>query len=89
MENVHIVSGLWGSGNFLLLSDDSGSTIPMLLSSEGDFNDKSMPQEHFSVLGIFDQEDTDSPYHEDYRLWVKKYSDIILPLRARLWQVYE
>jgi len=89
MENVHIVSGMWGSGNTLLLSDDSGSTIPMLLSSEGDFDDKSMPQESFSVIGIFDQEDTDSPYHEDYRLWVKKYSDIILPLGAKFWEEYE
>ncbi|MBN1901649.1 hypothetical protein JW926_10035 [Candidatus Sumerlaeota bacterium] len=89
LKKAHIESGTWGAGNSLLLSDDDGSTLTMLLSDQGDFNLYSPPADTFDVRGVFDQEDDVLPYHQEYRLWVKKYSDIILPLNSRFWEHYE
>ena len=89
LQGVRIRSGIWGAGNSLLLEDDDGSTLTMLLSDQGDFDSYTPPADTFDVQGIFDQEDTSFPYHEDYRIWVKKYSDIIFPLNSRFWEQYE
>ncbi len=89
INNVHIQSGDWGAGNSLTIADDYGSTLTMLLSSQGDFDGETPPPGNFSVLGIFDQEDLSLPYHEVYRIWVKHYSDIILPTAAKFWERYE
>jgi len=89
LQGVQIQSGIWGAGSSLLLQDDDGSTLTMLLSDQGDFNSYLPPAGIFDVKGIFDQEDTTPPFHEEYRIWVKKYSDIILPLNSRFWEHYE
>jgi hypothetical protein len=91
INEVHIASGIWGAGNSLILEDDAGSTLSMFLSSEGDFDSYAEPTGDFSVRGIFDQEDPTAPYHDNYRIWVKHYLDIIReqPLAAKFWDMYE
>jgi hypothetical protein len=89
LQGVQIQSGAWGAGNSILLQDDDGSTLTMLLSDQGDFDSYPPPANTFDVKGIFDQEDMSPPYHENYHLWVKKYSDITLPLNSRFWEHYE
>ncbi len=77
LQNVEIVSGTWGAGNSLTISDSTG-TLTMLLSGMGDFNSFAAPTGKFNVYGVFDQEDTngDGDYQDMYRLWVKNASDI-------------
>lgn len=90
LSNARIVSGEWGAGNSIVITDDNVATMTLLLSSQGDFNSHSAPAETFSVTGIFDQEDTEFPCTSAYRLWVRKYSDINLaPASARDWECYE
>jgi len=77
LDGVEIVSGTWGAGNALTISDGTG-TLTMLLSGMGDFNSFAAPSGRFNVLGVFDQEDTnaDGDYQDMYRLWVKNFADI-------------
>lgn len=78
LNGVHITSGEWGAGAELVISDSSGGQLTMLLSEGGDFDNHPAPTGAFDVVGIFDQEDAELPYHEAYRLWVKNYGGILL-----------
>lgn len=88
LNNVWIDSGVWGKGQQLILKDVTDATLTMLLSSEGDFDSYAEPIGSFSVVGIFDQEDLDEPFHDSYRLWVKKYSDITIDSSIQGWENY-
>ncbi|MFH1738966.1 MAG: hypothetical protein ABIH23_08140, partial [bacterium] len=77
LNGVHIVSGEWGAGNELTITDSTGGELIMLLSSEGDFNASPVPIGSFNVVGILDQEDLEAPFYEGYRLWVKNAGDIM------------
>jgi uncharacterized protein DUF5689 len=89
LRGVHIDSGSWGNNSSLILADDSGSTLTMKLSSEGDFDSYSAPSGKFNVTGIFDQEDDSLPWHENYRIWVKKFSDIETLTGIENWDNYD
>jgi hypothetical protein len=88
LRDVHIVSGTWGAGEELIISDVSGATTTLLLSSEGDFDSFPPPIETFSPVGTFDQEDIDLPYHDHYRLWVKNYGDLKVVTGLPDWSAY-
>ena len=79
LHGVDVTSGAWANGSTLTVADETGS-VAMLLSVLGDFGDHDPPQGKISVVGIFDQEDTTSPYTGDYRLWVKRQADVALAL---------
>jgi hypothetical protein len=80
LNGVHIVSGTWGNGQELTISDGAGE-LTMLLSEQGDFDLYPAPTGAFDVIGIFDQEDpADDPnpaFHDHYRIWVKKCKYIL------------
>jgi hypothetical protein len=76
LNGVEIVGGNWASGEELTISDGSGE-LTMLLSSQGDFDQYPPPTGGFDVIGIFDQEDTEEPYHDHYRIWVKREEHIL------------
>jgi hypothetical protein len=76
LNNVEIVGGTWANGEELTISDGTGE-LTMLLSSEGDFDGYPAPTGSFDVIGIFDQEDPEEPYHDNYRIWVKKNEHIV------------
>jgi len=82
ISNVQIVSGAWGNDAELTISDGTGE-LTMKLSSQGDFDSYSAPSGKFDVIGIFDQEDPELPYHDNYRIWVKKYKHIIPRIEVR------
>jgi MYXO-CTERM domain-containing protein len=65
----------WGAGKTILVTDDGVNTLPVLLSGMGDFDSFVAPTGTFDVVGVFDQEDTTSPFTGDYRLWVKSFGD--------------
>lgn len=75
LHGVDIVSGAWANNSLTTIADSTGS-VGMLLSAMGDFNSNPQPSGKLNVVGIFDQEDTISPYTECYRVWVKRSSDI-------------
>lgn len=82
LNDVEIVSGVWGNDQELIISDGTGE-LTMLLSGQGDFDSFTAPPGKFDVIGIFDQEDTELPYHESYRIWVKTYRHIIPKVEVR------
>ena len=95
LEGVHIDSGTWAAGQSLILADDQDSTFTMLLAAPGDFGGHSQPAGSFSVRGIFDQEagtgsNPSPPFTDGYRLWVKSFSDIIVPnaVHEGAWALY-
>jgi hypothetical protein len=75
LHGVEKTGGTWGAGNLLTVADATGS-VGMLLAKMGDFNSYSEPSGKINVVGIFDQEDTTLPHTSDYRIWVKRNSDI-------------
>ena len=74
---VSVVSGTWAPGESVVMTDDGSATMTLLLSSEGDFSGDNAPLGDVDVTGIFDQEDKTPPAIGDYRLWVKRSSDIV------------
>jgi len=88
LHDVWIVSGTWAAGQTLTIQDVSGATMALLLSGQGDFNDYGAPRGRFDPTGVFDQEDASLPYHGDYQLWVKKYSDLGATTGLGDWQSY-
>ncbi len=87
LNGVRIVSGEWGAGNEIILTDSSGAELTMLLSSQGTFG--TAPTGTFDVMGIFDQEDYETPFVDSYRLWVKKAEDILPRSMVPSWDLYE
>ncbi len=92
LRGVTLQSGNWVAGQTVVITDASGATLDMLLSSEGEFTDPA-PTQTFTVRGIFDQEDLTSPFWENYRLWVKSDADVIADVPsssvATGWELYE
>jgi len=75
LEKVKIQSGEWVAGQNVIVEDDAGSTLTLLLSARGTFT--SPPAGSFNIRGIFDQEDSTSPFTGDYRLWVRNQEAVI------------
>ncbi len=75
LKGVEMVSGTWAAGEELEISDGTGMVL-MKLATPGDFDDFTPPIGKFDVVGIFDQEDEVSPYHDFYRIWVKQFIDL-------------
>ncbi len=96
LNDVEIVSGEWGNyladaeGNVvkgdLVITDGTGELV-MHLSRQGDFDGYPAPIGKFDVIGIFDQEDPadddNPPFHDHYRIWVKKNKYIIPRIEIR------
>lgn len=82
LNEVSIVSGTWGAGETLVITDDSGQQLNMLLSDMGDFDSYPEPIGAFSVRGIFDQEDPTPPATGDYRIWLKSFADLRFALNV-------
>jgi hypothetical protein len=85
LHGIQITEGVWGNNKTLTISDVTGSTS-LFLPAMGDFNGSAQPTGKISIVGIFDQEDTGAgnpvQYHGNYRMIVKKYSDIAISLNA-------
>lgn len=90
LNDVEIVSGTWGSyvedvKGEMTITDGTGE-LTMRLARQGDFDDYAAPTGKFDVIGIFDQEDPEEfegdPFHENYRIWVKRYKHIIPVVEA-------
>jgi len=75
----------WGPGASLTLTDGAGRTLPLLLGRSRGFMEHPAPAGPFSIVGIFDQEDTtDSDgWTAGYRLWVMGFDGqaFIVPIQ--------
>ncbi len=75
----------WGPEALLTLTDATGRTLPALLGRSRGFVDQPAPTGPFSIVGIFDQEDTDGSdgWKGGYRLWVMGFDgqDFIMPMQ--------
>ncbi len=90
LKGVHLQSGTWANGETVVITDSSGGTLDMLLSAMGDFTGATVPTGNFDVVGLFDQEDgnSDGDFHDGYRIWVKKMSDITPESDVDHWNLY-
>jgi hypothetical protein len=93
LHGVWIESGTWGNNEEVILTDLSGEELVMLLSEMGDFDTAPAPQGKIDAIGLFDQEDTntDGDFHDGYRFWVKRSTDITLsepPAAVAGWELY-
>jgi hypothetical protein len=93
LHGVWIKSGTWGNDEEVILTDMSGEELVMLLSEMGDFDTAPAPQGKIDAIGLFDQEDTntDGDFHDGYRLWVKRSTDITPsepPAAVAGWELY-
>ncbi len=79
LHGVQLGAGNWANNSLLTVSDSTGS-VGLLLSRMGDFTGNPRPQGAISVVGIMDQEDNALPYHDAYRIWVKKQADVAAAL---------
>ena len=70
LNDLEVVSGDWASGQQLVVTDGTGD-VGLLLAGPGDFAGPA-PTSPFDAIGIFDQEDEELPWHDSYRLWVKR-----------------
>jgi hypothetical protein len=91
MTGLEIVSGTWAAGEELIVTDDTLEQVTLLLSETGDFDAYSAPTGQFDAVGVFDQEDETDPFQGNYRLWVKKYSDLTEPTAVEIeeWEIYK
>ncbi|HPA47447.1 MAG TPA: hypothetical protein PK395_16900 [bacterium] len=87
LNGVRIASGEWGAGNEIVITDSSGADLTLLLSSQGTFG--TAPTGEFDVMGIFDQEDAETPFDGGYRLWIRKAEDILPRSMVPSWDLYE
>ena len=75
----------WGPGASLTLTDGAGRTLPVLLGRSRGFVAHPAPAGPFSIVGIFDQEDTDGSdgWRAGYRLWVMGFNgqEFIVPIQ--------
>lgn len=78
LRNIEISSGTWTDGSEITISDGTGVLI-MKLADTSDFSQHAAPTGKFDIVGLFDQEDLDSPFHDNYRIWIKKYADFSPP----------
>lgn len=83
VNSVEIVGGdTWATGNQVIISDGTGQ-LGMKLSSAGDFSSYTPPAGKFDVLAVFDQEphplNFGASKKANYRVWVKRWADIIQP----------
>jgi len=74
IHGVEVTSGSWANDSDVVIADDTGS-VGLKLSQMGDFDGNTPPADRISFVGIFDQEDLQSPFHDTYRIWVKKQED--------------
>ncbi len=74
LHGVTVGTGSWAAGSTLPISDQTGA-VDMLLSARGLF-DGVKPDYPITVVGIMDQEDAVAPYTGNYRLWVKRQTDV-------------
>ncbi len=84
LNDVELASGTWAPGQTLTITDASGEELNLFLSGPGDFADYDPPVGPFNVRGIFDQEDPDLPYDNNYRLWVKTFAGFRFPLTVEV-----
>lgn len=80
LNDLEVVSGEWSPGADLVVTDGTGD-VGLKLSVMGDFSGP-VPTGPFDAIGIFDQEDPELPWHDDYRLWVKRNEHIAVESAA-------
>ena len=64
IEDCWISDGVWPAASqsaFLTIRDPSGAQMGLRLVGAGDFFENSQPATRFDIVGIFEQEDSDSP----------------------------
>ena len=77
---------LRGQRSEVLASNLANMDTPNYKARDFDFH--AAPIGPFSIRGIFDQEDPSEPYHHDYRLWVKNYSDLMIETGLDDWESF-
>lgn len=89
VKNVTIVEGEWGPDADLVVSDTLGNTLPVRLYYGTGIGSHPQPGDVLNITGVFNQEDTETPYTGGYQLWPRSIGDIQTGSSAvDVWDVY-
>ncbi len=74
--NVSKISGTWGAGASLTVTDDGGAdSLTLHLDSSSDFGNNPEPSWPVDIVGIFSQYDDFYPYTDKYQILPRKMND--------------
>lgn len=89
LRNVEIVAGEWSNGSVLTVQDSQGGQMPVELRFSARIADHPQPAGPMTILGVFNQEDTEAPYQEGYVLWPRSIDDFQSSSKVDEWCVYQ
>lgn len=79
-SNVTKISGTWGAGNTLVVSDDGGTTtMDLFITTASGLGAQPEPGWPVNVTAIVGQKDATSPFDAEYTLIPRKISDFQTP----------
>ena len=73
LDNVHYVSGTWGSNSQVIIGDDLGNTLPLKLCNYANFGTQA-PLGKFDIIGLGNQE---NGFTGGYQIWLTSADGII------------
>ena len=91
INNVTIVSGTWpalnGNAN-IIIQDAAGTQITMRIDKETDIDGSTQPTGALSVVGIWNQFDSATPFDSGYQLQPTRLADITAYTPVQDWALY-
>lgn len=88
IHNVEIVEGEWTNGSVLTVQDSHGGQMNVELRFAAGIANHPQPTGPMTILGVFDQEDTEAPYQEGYVLWPRSIADFQSSSGMNDWCLY-
>ena len=75
LKNVRIVSGDWVDDGEVVVADQKGNQLPIVLWKNTGLASQPKPEGWLDITGVFDQEDTEAPHTEAYQVWPRSIAD--------------
>ncbi|MGC9326095.1 MAG: DUF5689 domain-containing protein [Candidatus Hinthialibacter sp.] len=92
LKNVQIVEGEWTAGAMITVADEQGNTVTVELRPGTGIGDEPQPAGALNITGVFNQEDPEPPFTEEYLLWPRSIDDFQAAggsSHAENWDVYQ
>ena len=89
LRHVEIVDGTWENGGTLTVQDARGGQITVELRYAARIADNPMPTGVLNIVGVFNQEDAEPPFTDNYLVWPRSIDDFSATSDVRNWEAYE
>lgn len=90
LRNVEIVDGAWEPGGTVIVQDTTGGRLPVVLWHATGIGDQPKPQGTLDIVGVFNQDDIETPATEEYQLWPRSINDFVHSTKSDVlrWEAY-